>query len=56
MVRDLLAAERRIMTAEAVAKRFRQGKKVEKKILDVLPTLLALGQADRTESGYYLDG
>ena len=56
VVRDLLAAETRVMTAEGVAKRFRQGKKVERKVLDVLRTLVALGQADRTESGYYLDG
>lgn len=56
MVRDLLAAETRVMTAEDVAKRFRQGKKVERKVLDMLRSLVALGQANRTESGYYLDG
>jgi len=53
-VRDVLAANDGGLTAAELAKRFSQGRRVEKKVEEVLRTLTLLGQAERTETGYAL--
>ena len=56
---DQVAAVRRVLEAVdtpvpaiELARQFSQGKKVERKVEDVLRTLALLGQAERLEGGY----
>jgi hypothetical protein len=42
------------LTPADLARRFTQGRRVEKKVEEVLRTLTLLGQAERTDEGYVL--
>jgi len=53
-VRAMLEAEEIAISAAALARRFAQGKRVEKKVEEVLTTLALLGQAERVDDGYLI--
>ncbi len=53
-IRAMLAnVEKPIMPLE-LARRFKQGKRVEKKVDEVLRTLTLIGQTEKTDDGYFL--
>lgn len=51
-IRAVLEAEPNAITATDLARRFAQGKRVEKKVQDVLTTLCLLGQAEKVTGGF----
>lgn len=53
-IRTALAAAPAPVTAGDLARRFSQGRKAERKIEDVLRTLVVLGQADRDGNRFVL--
>lgn len=51
-IRGVLTASDGILLPEEVASRFRQGRRVQRKVEDVLRTLVVTGRAERAGDGY----
>jgi len=53
-IRAVVAAEGDAISASDLARRFTQGRRAEKKVEEVLRTLVLLGQAEQVEDGYII--